>query len=340
MIRLRVMLPLLIAAVHAASAHAERIFVSLQNGTVESFEVSLGSASAIEASALTFANQALSRPQGLAFDNAGDLFVASYDTSTVASFDSSGTYRPGNSIPSTHLQNPYGIAFDAAGNLFAVNGSGGSVSRFDAAGAYQGIISSNLSSPTGVAIDASSNLYVANAGNNTIAKFDAAGNYLPTGSISGNLDSPFGLTFDASGNLYAANANGYSISKFDASGSFVTTIGGGGSLNVPVGLAFDSSGNLYAANYFGQSVSKFDSQGTYLLSWSTSAAPRFVAFQPVPEPSSWAIGLAALLFIAAARRFRGCGRRTAASDTTPSPSRQPAAGSGTAVTVGVAPLET
>lgn len=62
MIRLRVLLPLVIAAIHAASAHAERLYASLQNGTVQSSEMSLGSAAAIEASAQTSANQALTRP--------------------------------------------------------------------------------------------------------------------------------------------------------------------------------------------------------------------------------------------------------------------------------------
>jgi DNA-binding beta-propeller fold protein YncE len=293
MIRLRVVLLLLVAVVHAASAHAERIFVSLQNGTVQSFDISLGSAAAIEASAQTFANQALARPQGLAFNTSGDLFVANYDTSTVAGFASDGTYLPGSSIPSTNVQNPFGIAFDASGNLFVANVTGGSVSKFNAAGTYQGAISSNLSSPTGVAVDTSGNLHVANAGDNTISKFDAAGNYLAAGSISGNLDSPYGLAFDAAGNLYAANVNSNSISKFGPSGNFMSTIADG-SLNVPVGLAFDASGNLYAANYFGQTISKFDSTGTFLMNWSTAAGPRFLAFQPVPEPSSWAVGIAVL----------------------------------------------
>ena len=69
-----------------------------------------------------------------------------------------------------------------------------------------------------------------------------------------------------------------------------------GSLNVPVGLAFDSSGNLYAANYFGQSISKFDSAGTLLMNWSTAAGPRFLALQPVPEPSTYAMAFAGLGF--------------------------------------------
>jgi DNA-binding beta-propeller fold protein YncE len=128
------------------------------------------------------------------------------------------------------------------------------------------------------------------------------------GSIASNLDSPFGLAFDAAGNLYAANANNSTISKFDPSGTFVTTIGGGGSLNVPVGLAFDSSGNLYAANYFGQSVSMFDASGAYVTSWATAASPRFLAVEPVPEPSSWVLAtIASLAAASVAMRRRAPG---------------------------------
>lgn len=281
---------------HLPQAHADVIFVSLQNGTVQSFDVSLGTASAIAASAQTFTNQAIARPQGLAFDSSGNLFVASYDTSTVAKYASDGTYLPAGSI-SSNLQNPFGIAFDGAGNLFVVNGSGNSVSKFDAAGSYQGAITTNVSSPTGVAIDGTGNLYVANAGNNTIAKFDAAGNYQAAGSVAGNLVTPYGLAFDAFGNLYAANSGANTISQFSPSGSFVSTFAAGGPLNVPVGLAFDSLGNLYAANYFGDSISKFNAQGALLLSWSTAAAPRFLAFAPVPEPSAWALAASTLALV-------------------------------------------
>ncbi len=283
-------------------AKADVIYVSLQNGTVQSFDVSLGSAAAIALSAQTFTSQALTRPQGVAFNATGDLFVASYDTSTIAKYAPNGSYLPGGSI-STNLQNPFGIAFDASGRLFAVNnGGGGSVSIFDAAGTYQGSISSNLNSPTGVTVDASGNLYVANSGDNTISKFDAAGNYLAAGSIAGNLDAPFGLARDASGNLYAANVNNNTISKFDASGSFVSTLGSG-SLSVPVGLAIDSSGNLYAANYNGNTIAKFSAAGTFLLSWSTADAPRFLAVAPVPEPSTWMLATIAAVVLAGACRL-------------------------------------
>jgi len=79
----------------------------------------------------------------------------------------------------------------------------------------------------------------------------------------------------------------------------------------PAGLAFDSAGYLYAANHDNNTIERFDPSGAGTLFANTGMdQPIFLAFQPVPEPSTAALlagGLAALLLI---RRQR-CGRRHA-----------------------------
>lgn len=72
----------------------------------------------------------------MAFSTAGDLFVASHDTSTVAKFDASGTYVPAGSIPSTHLQTPFGVAIDASGNLYVANADDNTVAKFEPDGTF------------------------------------------------------------------------------------------------------------------------------------------------------------------------------------------------------------
>ena len=153
-------------------------------------------------------------------------------------------------------------------------------------------------------------LYVT-LGNNNIVRFDTTGN---NGAIiaasmntfaSTNLSNPFGLAFDSSGNLYAANLGNSTISKFNASGGYVSNITS--NLSSPYGLAFDSSGNLYAANPGNNTISKFGPSGNFLTSWNTGSQPRFLAFQPVPEPSTYALATIAtgvMAYLARHRRAR------------------------------------
>jgi sugar lactone lactonase YvrE len=72
----------------------------------------------------------LSNPQGLAFDGAGNLYVADYNNDVIDEFNSSGTSESiFASLPTG--SNPHGIAFDSSGDLFVANFSHGSYPEGD-----------------------------------------------------------------------------------------------------------------------------------------------------------------------------------------------------------------
>jgi DNA-binding beta-propeller fold protein YncE len=54
----------------------------------------------------------------MAFDSAGNLYVANYLNSIILKYDSHGR---ASLFYSTGLSNPQGIAFDQSGNLFVAN---------------------------------------------------------------------------------------------------------------------------------------------------------------------------------------------------------------------------
>jgi len=173
------------------------------------------------------------------------------------------------------------------------------------AASSQVFANSNLNGNHALVFDTSGNLYAANYSNNDIAKFNPSGTFL-SAIGSGNVNSPGGMAFDTSGNLYVANAGSNTISKFNSSGTFQSPVGSG-NLSAPYGLAIDASGNLYAANFQNFTISKFDSAGNFAFSWSTAAQPQFLAFAPVPEPSTWIFGtIAAATFGYMARRRQRC----------------------------------
>jgi uncharacterized protein (TIGR03437 family) len=187
----------------------------------------------------------LGRPMGLAFDGAGNLFVADSTNNRIRRIDVNGTITTvaGTGVP----------GFSGDGGL-AVNAS--------------------IKTPTGVAVDSLGNLYFADADNNRIRKISTtglistvvgtgAGGFFGDGglAISAALNIPYDVAVDGQGNIFIADAGNNRIRKVSPSGVITTLAGtgvnsfsgdgGAGSqatLNFPWGLAVDSTGTLYIAD--------------------------------------------------------------------------------------------
>ena len=266
-------------------ARADIVYATLPfDGTVDQFTP--GGAASVFATD-PGDDSVLSGPEGLAFDSAGNLYVANNTggasgTGSIEKFTPGGVASvfyadPGDGLI---LSGPEGLAFDSAGNLYVSN-DGGWIEKFTTNGTPSLFASdpgdgSVLDFPFGLAFDNLGNLYVANSigGANefgSIEKFTTNGTHSLFFSDPGDgsiLNTPAGLAFDNSGNLYAANFNGGtnefgSIEKFTTNGTpslFVSDPGDGSVLFSPIGLAFDSAGNLYVAN--SGTIEEFDRNGT------------------------------------------------------------------------------
>jgi sugar lactone lactonase YvrE len=264
---------------------AEMMYVSLNNDTIVTYDVSGTSGATIAASKATFATTNLADPQGIVLDPQGNLWAANYRGNSVSKFNSSGVYQ---SVITATLKNCYGLARDGSGNLYVANSGSDSISTFDASGSFLGTTTSNLNGPVGLARDTAGNVYAANTDGNNVAVYNSALAYQRT-ITSGSFSFPTGIAIGPANSVYVASGN--SILSFNAAGSFQSSISS--NLSGPQGIAFDSLGNLYAANFFSNSISKYDPSGVFVTSWSVGTArPSFVAFQPaaVPEPGS--MGLA------------------------------------------------
>ena len=178
-------------------------------------------------------------PQGVALDNAGDVYFADFYHHVVRRIDATS-----------------GIITTVAGNgTEGFSGDGGSAT------------SAELNYPEGISLDSAANLYIADSGNYRVRKVDAAtgiittvaGDGAKTDSGDGGLAVNAGfraisdVKFDSHDNMYIADS--LSIRRVDVVSGTITTIAGNGpggdgvlaidSYVYPYSLAFDSLDNLY-----------------------------------------------------------------------------------------------
>jgi sugar lactone lactonase YvrE len=203
-------------------------------------------------------NASLSRPSGLAFDVAGNLFIADDDNSVVRKVGVNGI-----------------ISTVAGTNGYAFSGDGGAATN------------SGLSGPYGVALDARGNLFIADDGNQRIRKVDTNGiittvagtntyGFFGDGGAATNaaLWNPCGLAVDAAGNLFIADESNSRIRKLGTNGIITTVagtnsigvLGDGGlavnsNLNNPLGVALDAAGNIFIADAYNSRLRKVNTNG-------------------------------------------------------------------------------
>lgn len=261
-----------------------------------------------------FASAGLDQPTGIAFDSNGNLYVASFHNNTIQKFGPTGNHL--GVFANTGLSAPVGIAFDSSGNLYAANFIGGSIHKFGPTGTDLGFFAFTGKTPVALAFNTNGNLYVSDGIQNfsggsivsstSVRVLSPTGNLLDTFNEQAGHSTPIGLAFDSNGDLLVADLDTSTINKFSPDGAALGTFASTG-LNGPGGLAFDSSGNLFVANLGNNTIHKFGPTGTDLGTFAGApfgTRPLFLAFAPVPEPSSLTLVGAAVLIIGGFRVLR------------------------------------
>ena len=228
------LLPLVAFVAAACLSRADILYVAdSYTQTIKKFDLATGADLGIFANT----NSGLSSPMGLAFDAAGNLYVANKDKNNILKFTPDGV---GSIFAASGVASPYGVAFDKAGNLFVANYKF-TILKFNSSGVGSEFVNANLAGFVDIAFDSGGNLLLL-TWNSGIHKYtpSGAGSTLssPQGLQGLVLDSADNLYFDCSGTIYKMTLAG--------SKSTFATSNRGECLD----LAFDSAGNLWAAQNY------------------------------------------------------------------------------------------
>jgi sugar lactone lactonase YvrE len=204
----------------------------------------------------------LFNPIGIAFDSAGNLYIADDHNFRIRKVSPSGI-----------------ITTVAGGGQMGFAGDGGAAT------------SASLNQPHDVAVDSSGNLYIADSYNFRIRKVDSSGIITTVAgngtegfggdggaAISAELGYPGSIAVDSMGNLYIEEVLGdrrSNIRKVSTSGIISTVAGkgttdgfsgdGGAAIlaefSYPYGVGLDSSGNLYIVDSGNNRIRKVNTSG-------------------------------------------------------------------------------
>lgn len=180
----------------------------------------------------------LANPTSLAFDRAGNIYVAN------------GVY-PWSGSPFGHTN---------------------TIAKFSPDLTYLGDFATNLNQPWGLAFDRAGNLFVSNSGDNRIYKFTPAGARTIFATTGAGLNNPRGLAFDSAGYLYVANAGSGSILKIPP-GGFISSVFASG-LNAPTSIAIQPGIRLWATPIM-LANSAWTGHGTFEFSFANTAGETF-----------------------------------------------------------------
>lgn len=216
--------------------------VDLGSGTVTTIAGTMGMAGNADG---VGAVARFDRPQGIAADRAGALFVADTGNHTIRRVEvSTGAVTTlagaagiagitDGSGTSARFNNPYGVALDAVGTLYIADYGNHAMRKLTVgprevttisgvagiAGSADGVgTTARFNGPTGIAFDGAGSLYIADSGNRTIRKLNLGDGSVSTvvgtagaagvrlGTLPGRLNDARGVTVSPAGQLFIAES--------------------------------------------------------------------------------------------------------------------------------------
>jgi hypothetical protein len=278
--------------VYVADTINNRIRKITPAGVVTTFA---GQAMAAFANA-TGTNALFNRPQGVAVDSAGTVYVADTNNHRIRAITSAGVVTTlagqttagstnGTGI-SASFNSPTGVAVNSAGIVYVADTnnhriraitSAAAVTTF--AGTTQGFqdgvgTNARFNTPSGIVADIYGNVYVADTNNHRIRRVTSDGTvttlagqatagYADGTGTNAQFNFPYQLSIDVLGTLYVADQTNNRIRTVQTSTGVVSTLAGDGTagftpsrFNSPQGITVERFRNAYVADSGNHSIRK------------------------------------------------------------------------------------
>lgn len=206
----------------------------------------------------------LNKPEGIALDSEGHIWVADTENNRVVELSSTGT-------------------------------------QIRTCGSF-GVGNGEFNKPGGIAVSSTGYVWIADTANNRIQELSSTCTFVrAVGSLgTGNLKfkEPHGLAVDSAGHVWVADTGNNRIQEVSAEGAYMTqygTIGTGhGQFKAPDGVAIDKTGDVWVADTGNGRVQELTSEGAYVREFGKEgiAEPCKEEKKEIVCTSGWATGIA------------------------------------------------
>ena len=207
----------------------------------------------------------LDKPEGIAVDPAGNIFVADFNMGCIKTYDVQFNWqRTFGDLGSDKEQIAKPTFIDVRdGRLYVPDIGTDRIYAFDLAGkplfsfGGLGTAPGKLADPAAAKFAGDGRLFVTDQTNNRIQIFDATGKFLAVwgrvGTEPGEFKSPAGLAFDADDNVYVTEIGNNRVQVFDKAGKLLAMWGrkgsGPGEFANPRGIMVDkTTGRVFVAD--------------------------------------------------------------------------------------------
>ena len=230
----------------------------------------------------------LEKPNGIAVNPDGNLYVLDSGNSRVEQFSPDGKYvsQFGTSGKGPgQLKKPAAMTLDSDGNVWIADTTNHRIEEFGPEGQYLTSFGTKaeVGNPEAIAVDKQGDVWVADAYYSKVLEFtygyhqgaEEPGYFLnrklgtgTPGSGPEQFQNPTGVAVDGKGDVYVSDTGNSRIVEYGPEGellrSFGTTGKGAGQLKEPQGLSIDSAGKVWVTDTGNSRVEEFSATGTFI----------------------------------------------------------------------------
>ena len=233
----------------------------------------------------------LERPQGVAVDTEGNVWVSDRVRNRIIAFDKSGKFLREIGVGGTadgQIKDPRSLAVAPNGNIWVAEVGNKRLQQFTPTGTFVSkITKTEFSEPWGIAVSPDGKIWVADSGSQKVFQFKADGTYIQnrnTTQIVPGGGVPYGIDTDAYGNAWIAMQSTNKVAEVDSNLNTIFSFGsqgsGPGQLNLPNDVAVSDSGNILVTDDLNSRVQVFKPDGSFLRQFGSAGAANSQFNQP------------------------------------------------------------